>query len=270
VVVIGMVVALVLGLAGVWIRGPYLAVVTLAFAVACSQFIFSWDKVARGSSGITVTAPDWGWLNLASLTNRPLYFFALASFLLCVWVAWNFKNSRTGRAFFTLRENEKAAETFGVQLTRYRLLAFMLSGGMAALAGVIFGMRLGIVAANSFDPLQSMLVVAMVIIGGLGSLVGSVLGAFLMFGAAPLAKSALGNAVWVDYVVTFGSGIALIVVITRARGGLAGLLFLPRDPVVEGMVYEAELIESRLPPRPEAPDEADGTVELERVTVGDE
>jgi len=59
-------------------------------------------------------------------------------------------------------------------------------------------------------------------------------------------------------------------VITRARGGLAGLLFLPRDPVVEGMVYEAELIESRLPPRPEAPDEADGTVELERVTVGDE
>lgn len=236
VVLIGMVVSLAIGLPALRIRGPYLAVVTLSFAIAASQWIFSTNFVARGSAGITVTAPDYGWLDLSSTSNRPMFFFALASFLLCVWVAHNFKGSRTGRGFFSLRENEKAAETFGVQLTRYRLLAFALSGGMAALGGVVFGLRAGTIAARDFGPLLSLLVVAMVIIGGLGSLPGAVLGAFLMFGAAPLLQSALGQASWVPFVVTFASGIALIVVIVWARGGLAGLLMLPRDPVVQGLV----------------------------------
>ena len=76
----------------------------------------------------------------------------------------------------------------------------------------------------------------MVIIGGLGSLLGAALGAFLLFGVRPLLAEALGDPAWVPYVVPFGAGIALIVVLTRARGGLAGLAFLPRDPVVQGMV----------------------------------
>lgn len=237
---IGMLVSLVIGLPALRIRGPYLAVVTLAFAVAANELIFTWGAVARGSAGITITAPDWGWLDLDSGSNQPIFFLAFASFLLCAWVAHNFKHSRTGRGFFSLRENEKAAATFGVQLTRYRLLAFMLSGGMAALAGVIFGLRGGQVAARDFEPLTSLLLVAMVIIGGLGSITGALLGAFLMFGFPSLLQNALGGADWVAWVVSFVSAIALIVAIVWLRGGLAGLLLLPRDPIVLGLIWQEE------------------------------
>jgi ABC-type branched-subunit amino acid transport system permease subunit len=239
VALIGMVVALAIGLPALRIRGPYLAVVTIAFALACSQWIFTSGLFARGTTGVTSTPVDYGWLNLTSETNRPIFFLGFAIFLICVWVAHNFKRSRTGRGFFSLRENEKAAATFGIDLTRYRLLAFMLSGGMAALAGSVFALRAGTggVSAIDFPAETSLLLVAMVIIGGLGSLVGSALGAFLIFGLRPLLAEALGDPAWVPYAVTFGAGLALLLVLTRARGGLASLFYLPRDPVVQGLVW---------------------------------
>jgi branched-chain amino acid transport system permease protein len=116
----------------------------------------------------------------------------------------------------------------------------MLSGGIAALAGSVLVMRRGSVAALDFGVETSILLVAMVIIGGLGSLTGALAGAFLLFGLNPLLSEALGTASWVPYAVTFGSGIILILVLTRFRGGLAGLFYLPRDPVVQGMVWHDE------------------------------
>jgi branched-chain amino acid transport system permease protein len=237
---IGMAVALVIGLPALRIRGPYLAVVTLAFALACYQFIFRLNSIAHGTTGVTFTAQKYGFLNFTSDTNRPLFFFAFAVFLLCAWIAYNFKQSRTGRGFFSLRENEKAAATFGVELTRYRLLAFMLSGGIAALGGAVYVLRQGSVAALDFPVEVSVLLVAMVIIGGLGSITGAALGAFFLFGMQRLLSEALGDPVWIGYAVQFAAGGALIAVLTRARGGLAGLFFLPRDPVVAGIVSHDE------------------------------
>ena len=233
---IGMAVALVIGLPALRIRGPYLAVVTLAFALACYQFIFRLNSIAHGTTGVTFTPQKYGFLNFTSDTNRPLFFFAFAVFLACAWIAYNFKQSRTGRGFFSLRENEKAAATLGVELTRYRLLAFMLSGGIASLAGAVFVLRQGSVAALDFPVEVSVLLVAMVIIGGLGSITGAALGAFFLFGMQRLLSEALGDPVWIAYAVQFAAGGALIAVLTRARGGLAGLFFLPRDPVVTGIV----------------------------------
>ena len=265
VILIGMAVALVIGLPALRIRGPYLAVVTLAFALACSQWIFNWSVVARGTTGVTFTGRKYGFLNLESNTNRPLFLFAFGAFLLCAWVAYNFKKSRTGRGFFSLRENEKAAATFGVELTRYRLLAFMLSGGMAALAGSVLGLRSGSFAAIDFPVVTSILLVAMVIIGGLGSITGAALGAALLFGVRPLLSEAFGDASWVPYAVTFGAGFALILVITRARGGLAGLLYLPRDPVVEGiLVQEREYLEGTPEHAPDVVVGADGATPRRR------
>jgi ABC-type branched-subunit amino acid transport system permease subunit len=243
VILIGMAVALVIGLPALRIRGPYLAVVTVAFAVASTQWIFRSRLFARGTTGVTFTPQDYGLIDFTSDTNRPVFFFGFAMFLLCCWVAHNFKQSRSGRGFFSLRENEKAAATFGIDLTRYRLLAFTLSGGMAALGGAVFALRSGTggVAAVDFPAEISLLLVAMVIIGGLGSLVGAGLGAFLVFGVNPLLTSAVGTgAQWIQYLVIFAAGTALILVITRARGGLAGLVFLPRDPVVQGVIWQDE------------------------------
>jgi ABC-type branched-subunit amino acid transport system permease subunit len=236
--VVGMIVSLVIGLPALRIRGPYLAVVTLAFALACYQWLFRLSGITHGTTGATFTAPDYGWIDFGSDTNRPVFFFAFGMFLICSWIAYNFRESRTGRGFFSLRENEKAAATLGVELTRHRLLAFMLSGGIAALGGSVYILRQGAVAALHFEPITSVLLVAMVIIGGLGSLTGTALGAFFLFGLRPLLSEALGSPAWVPYVVTFGSGAILIVVLTRAQGGLAGLFYLPRDPMIENVLYQ--------------------------------
>jgi branched-chain amino acid transport system permease protein len=272
---IGMAVALVIGLPALRIRGPYLAVVTLAFALATYAWIFRLEAIAHGTTGVTFTSQDYGWLDLTSDTNRPLFFVAFGVFLVCAWVAYNFKQSRTGRGFFSLRENEKAAATLGVELTRYRLLAFMASGGIAALAGSVLVLRRGSVAAVDFPVEISILLVAMVIIGGLGSLTGAALGAFFLFGLQRLLADALGDPVWVPYVVSFAAGGALILTLTKARGGLASLLYLPRDPVVQGIVWHDEetgtserATRARGERRTEVREELDETVAAEKVGAG--
>jgi ABC-type branched-subunit amino acid transport system permease subunit len=245
VVVVGMIVSLVIGLPALRIKGLYLAIVTIAFNVAAETYIFKHRVISRGSAGLDLSLPKLGPLDLRSDTNRPLFFFCLAIFLTCVWVANNFKHTRTGRGFFALRENEKAAATFGVELTRYRLLAFALSGGMAALAGVLYGFRLGHISALSFPTERSLVLVSMVIIGGLGSLLGAALGSFLVVGL-PLLLHFIN-----PWVVLIGTGILLITVLTRIRGGLAGLVLSARDPVVEGLVWtepgEAEPVREPVP-----------------------
>jgi hypothetical protein len=80
----------------------------------------------------------------------------------------------------------------------------------------------------------------MVIIGGLGSITGAGLGAFFLFGTRRLLEEALGDPVWIGYAVAFAAGAALITVLTKAPGGLAGLFFFPRDPVVRGIVWHDE------------------------------
>lgn len=246
--VIGMIVSLAIGLPALRIRGLYLAIITIAFNVATETFIFKERVIARGSAGLDLSPPKLGPLDLRSQTNRPLFFFTFVIFLLCAWIAHNFKQSRTGRGFFALRENEKAAETFGVELTRYRLLAFMLSGGMAALAGAVYALRLEHISAASFPAASSLILVSMVIIGGLGSLLGSALGAFLVVGL-PLLLHFIN-----PWAVLIGTGVLLVVVLTRARGGLAGLVLRARDPVVEGLVWGSEEAAEPAAPAPPVAD----------------
>ena len=238
VVLIGMVVSLVIGLPALRIRGLYLAVVTLAFNLAAEFFLFKQSWLGGTSAGIIVNGPKLGPLDLDAINGRGLFPFALACLLLSIWVARNLSGTRTGRGFFALRENEKAAATLGVELTRYKLLSFAISGGMAALAGCIYSINLGNVTASAFPTAISLVLVAMVVIGGLGSVEGAVLGALLVFGLPDLIHF---KNLWI---VPIGSGILLFMVITRAPGGIAGLLHLSRRELVTDLV---ELREAERP-----------------------
>lgn len=235
VVLIGMAVSLVIGLPALRIRGLYLAVVTLAFAFLCEFTLFKTRLVAGSQAGVRWTPPTYGPLDLAAPSGRPLFLLSLVLLAFSLWVARNIARSRTGRAFFALRENEKAAATFGVELTGVKLLAFAASGGIAALAGAVHATLNSPVIATAFPASTSLVLISVVMIGGIGSLSGSVLGAFLVAGLPSILK--YENNRWL---VPIGTGILLLVVIVRARGGMAGAVQAVRYRLVRGLVELAE------------------------------
>jgi ABC-type branched-subunit amino acid transport system permease subunit len=240
-ILIGMLVGLALAVPAIRIRGLYLAAITLAFNLAAEFYLFGSGLFGGGTAGITVDGPKLGPLDLDAFDGKPLFLFALGGLVISMWIAHNLSGTRTGRGFFALRENEKAAATFGVDLTRTRMLAFAMSGGIAALAGSIYALNNGLVVKGSFSTAVSLQLVAMVVIGGLGSIEGAVLGAFVVFGLPLLLH--FDN----PWIVPIGTGVLLFVVITRAPGGVAGLLHLSRRELVTDLVdlQEAESAETR-------------------------
>jgi ABC-type branched-subunit amino acid transport system permease subunit len=235
----GMLVSLAIGLPALRIRGLYLAIVTLGFNLACQVYLFKQSAIGGSSAGRDLTPPKIGPFDLADPSNRPLLGFTILCLVLVLLVARNIANSRTGRAFFALRENEKAAATLGVRLTRYKLLAFAVSGGIAALGGALYASSLGFVRADDYQAPFSLTLIAIVIVGGLGSPYGAVFGALVIRGIPDLVKF---NNLWI---VPIGSGLLLLIVIVRARGGIAGLLALVREKVI-GAIDE-------MSPEPTAP-----------------
>ena len=230
VVITGMVVSLLIGLPALRIKGLYLAVVTLGFSLAAEFYLFKTTWFGNGTAGIQITQPKLGPFDLAAPSRRPLFFFSVILLVLCMIVARNLARSRTGRGFYSLRENEKAAATLGVRLTRYRLLAFAVSGGIAALAGALYATNLGRADPFVWDTGRwALALVAIVMIGGIGSLTGSILGSFLVIGLPRLVH--FDN----PWIVPIGTGVLLLVVILRARGGLAGIVQRVRETMVTSL-----------------------------------
>lgn len=229
VVLIGMAVSLVIGLPALRIRGLYLAVVTLAFAFLCEFTLFKTTAFAGSQAGIRWDPPSLGPFDLDSPSNRPLFVFSVLLLLAVLWVVRNLARTRTGRAFYALRENEKAAATLGVDLTRVKLLAFAVSGGIATLAGALHAVNNPTVVAPSFPATTSLLLISVVMIGGIGSPQGAIFGAFLVAGLPSLLE--FEN----RWIVPIGTGILLLAVIVRVRGGIAGLLQGLRFRVVEDL-----------------------------------
>ena len=230
VVVTGMLVSLLIGLPALRIKGLYLAVITLTFSYAAELYVFRSGTVGGAQTGVAMDIPKFGPFDLDSPSNRPLFVVSLAVLLGCVWVARVLLRSRIGLTFLALRENEKAASTLGVSLTRTRLAAFAVSGGMAAMAGLVFAMHVKTVNATDFPTETSLVLVLMVMIGGLGQLKGASLGALAVFGLPLLLH--FDNA----WIVPTATGFLSIAVIVRTQGGLAGLVERARRGVVETLV----------------------------------
>ena len=228
-VTLGMVVSLVIGLPALRIRGLYLAIATLAFALSCDFFFFRDDRIGGATAGVDLQPPKVGPLDLDAISNRPLYLFTCALLLLSMLVARNLRIGRSGRSLLALRENEKAAATFGVPLTASKLVAFAISGGMASLAGALYATYTDGARQVDFPTDRSLVLVAMVMIGGLGSLQGPVYGALLVFGLKDLFR--FDN----PWIVPIGTGLLLLVVLIRARGGAAGAVALGRERLVASL-----------------------------------
>lgn len=160
------------------LAGLYLGLASLAFAQIAQWVFMHWEAVTFGAGGFKVPAVSFAPLPISD--TKALYYLTLMLAVAVVLLAGNIVRSRLGRAFVAIRDSEVAAEAIGIDLLRYKALAFGLSGFTAGLAGALYSALLHFVAPESFDLFQMMLQKAMVVVGGFGSIAGSVIGAALL------------------------------------------------------------------------------------------
>ena len=172
-------VGVVVGIPSLRIKGLYLAVATLA-----GQLIIEWviNHVTWISGGmqasLEVPRPELFGLKIAS--QREMYFFLLVFVVLAIVGALNLLRSRVGRAFIAIRDHDVAAEIIGINIFGYKLLAFAISSFYAGIGGVLYTYYLGVANYEQFQITTSLDYLAMIIIGGLGSVLGSIFGAIFV------------------------------------------------------------------------------------------
>ena len=208
---------LALGLPALRLRGLYLALVTLAIAIATPVLIRRFDSLTGGSQGIAVdqpTAPAWSGL----ADDQFLYFLSLVVAAPLFWFAAGLVRRDVGRALISIRDDETSAKTMGVNLAAYKTRAFGLSATYAGVAGSLFVFSNGFVAPESFALTLSFAVLAAIVVGGLATVAGALFGAlFIVF--VPVWSSDVNEALsGVIY------GAALIACMYVFRSGIMGLL----------------------------------------------
>ncbi len=167
----------IIGLPALRLEGPYLAIATLGFGMAITQVIGRW-QIFGGRMGLETPS-----LNLFSYvleSDRQLYFLIIPVAFLLTMAARNLMKTRVGRAFIAIRDSDIAAETMGVNLVFYKTLAFAISAFYAGIAGGLFAFLIGFINPSTFNFILSIYFLAFVIVGGLGSIFGSIMGGIVM------------------------------------------------------------------------------------------
>jgi len=160
------------------LSGIYLALATLAFAQFTQWVLLHWNTVTFGAGGFPVPQPDFSALGMSP--DRGIYYVSWVVTVVLLAFAWRVVRSRVGRAFVAMRDRELAAQALGVDLLRYKAMAFALSGFYAGTAGALYPAVLAYVSPEGFDLFQMVLHKAMIVVGGMGSIAGSVIGASLL------------------------------------------------------------------------------------------
>jgi branched-chain amino acid transport system permease protein len=176
--VLAMVIGTLLAFPALRLSGIFLALTTLAFAQATQWVLWHWQSVTFGAGGFRVPPPDFGWIAIKQ--GYGIYFVSWAVTLVLLLFTWRIMQSRIGRAFVAMRDGEIPAQSLGIDLLTYKAMAFALSSFYAGVAGALYSGLLGFVSPEGFDLFQMIIQKAMIVVGGLGSVVGAVLGASLL------------------------------------------------------------------------------------------
>ena len=171
-------VGVVVGLPALRVKGIYLGIATLSFGFIVVEVLARWESVTGGNSGIHVKAPDVFGYKVESAIG--FYFICLAIAVAATLGILNLLRSPTGRAFVAIRDSEISAQSMGIHLARYKTLSFALSAALAGLGGALYAHKLSFISPDQFDILQSIDLLLMVVIGGLGSVHGAFLGAIFL------------------------------------------------------------------------------------------
>jgi len=239
--VVGGLVGLIVGPFALRLRGNYLAVVSLGLVFLGIHIFTNWDSVTGGPGGTGVAAPlKLGPVDFTKLTLGNQVYSRNQSFFLLVWgivaltalLAKNIVRTRTGRAMQAVRDRDVAAEVIGVSLARYKVGAFVISSAMAAVAGGLFGAYQQFVTPDSWNLFLSIQYIAIIIVGGVGTIFGSILGA-LFVGAVPqVVDKFSGHIPFVSKSTTSASGFHLTVFqLNQMIFGALIVLFLVVEPL---------------------------------------
>ena len=199
------------------LSGHYLALATIGFGIITQLVLINWKAVTNGSDGITgIPAPPP--IGSISFESYGTYFYIVLGFVvLCAYIAARIKATRVGRAMEAIRENELAASAMGINTTRYKILAFVLAGSYAGLAGSLLAHSIKFISPDSYSFDQSVVFLVMLILGGSSSIGGAILGAALLT-LLPEVLRPLKN----SYIMVYGAAVvAMIIFMPR---GLVGLI----------------------------------------------
>ncbi len=177
-----------LGIPVLKMRGDYLAIVTLGFGEIIRIVLNNLDTVTNGPKGLLrIDPPSIGSFDFTTPTHY--YYLILAGCLLSVFIAQRLNDSRVGRAWIAMREDEDAASLMGIDVVKYKLMAFAIGASFAGVGGIIFAARQGSIFPDDFSLMVSINVLCLIIIGGMGSIPGVILGALVLIGIPEVLRA---------------------------------------------------------------------------------
>jgi branched-chain amino acid transport system permease protein len=206
---------LLLGAPTLRLRGDYLAIVTLGFGEITRIVLNNWDELTGGPNGIMgIGRPEVFGYRFQTL--GAFYYLILAMVVFTAFSVRRLNDSRIGRAWVAIREDEVAAEAMGIDTVRMKLLAFSLSASIAGIAGVFYAAKMSFVSPESFTFLESIIILCMVVLGGIGSIPGVILGAVVLIVLPESLRE------FQDYrMIVFGASMVLMMAF-RPQGLLGG------------------------------------------------
>jgi branched-chain amino acid transport system permease protein len=252
-------IAVIIGIPALRISGPFLAVVTLAFAVTSANYFlvpryFPWfdptDSINRPAL--------FG--KIAIFSDRQMYFVCLVALALALAAVRGLRNSHAGRAMVAAKENRLAAQSFAIDTTRVNLVAFATSGAIAGLAGGLFVIHQQAYNFGAFNAEEGLQFFTMVVIGGLGSIPGAVLGAIYVYGAKYLLPPGWD---------VFATGLGIVFLLMFLPGGLGELVFRCRDAALRWVAARRSLLVPSLVADARVEDEVGAPMPSFEAGVGD-
>ncbi|MDQ8001987.1 MAG: branched-chain amino acid ABC transporter permease [Pseudomonadota bacterium] len=171
-------VGVVVAMPALRVKGIYLGIATLAFGFIVEEVFARWESVTGGNAGLHVKSPKLFGLDFGS--GEAFYFVCLVTTVLCTLGVLNLLRAPTGRAFVAIRDSEISAQSMGIHLARYKTLSFAISAALAGLGGALYAHKISFLSPDQFSILQSIDLLLLVVIGGLGSVHGVFLGAIFL------------------------------------------------------------------------------------------
>ena len=204
------------------LKGIFLALITIGFQEIVFLITLNWTSLTRGPMGIPgIPSPSLG--GYAFVSNRDYFYLILVLNVLMVFLVARFMGSRVGRTFIAIREDEVAAQSVGIPIFPMKVLSFVISTVMAGVAGAFFAHHARFVSADSFRLDETFVILTMLIVGGMGTLVGPIIGAIFLV-IFPEAARFLSHYREIVY-----GAILVLVILFRPEGiaGISGIIHSP-------------------------------------------